>query len=205
MRPGARLITHAPHSLLKSKNQPSHYNGTLQWHPAMAPRPLNQSWSSPSAQPYHTTMAPCNGTTSTAPCYGILVPRPMRKSGSSPSPPIGSKNPYSYGYLGKKHLANHFVLDNRGSVKTCRHLWAILCAPPMLASLWSMIQIFLAQVVFVCVCVAPSGGKITSSPCTWSGQFIIKSLTWIFRPFWVPDSRTCHYLLGVTNRRERSR
>ena len=53
----------------------AHYNGTLQRHPAMAPRP--------------------------APCNGILVPRPMRKSGSSPPPPIGSKNPYSYRYLGK--------------------------------------------------------------------------------------------------------
>ena len=47
-------------------------------------------------------MAPRNGTTSTAPRNGILVPRPMRKTGSSPSPPIGSKNSYSYRYLGKK-------------------------------------------------------------------------------------------------------
>ena len=29
----------------------AHYNDTLQWHPAMAPRPLNQSWSSPCPQP----------------------------------------------------------------------------------------------------------------------------------------------------------
>ena len=47
-------------------------------------------------------MAPNNGTTSTAPCNGTLVPRPIRQSGSSPSPLIGSKNPYSYRYLGKK-------------------------------------------------------------------------------------------------------
>ena len=90
----------------------AHYNGTLQWHPAMAPRPLNHStlqWhpaTSPSngTQQWHPTMAPrplnhstlqwhpamapSNGTTSTAPCNGILVPCPMRKSGSSPSPPI---------------------------------------------------------------------------------------------------------------------
>ena len=46
-------------------------------------------------------MAPSNGTTSTAPCNGTLVPHPIRQSGSSPSPPIGSKNPYSYRYLGK--------------------------------------------------------------------------------------------------------
>ena len=39
----------------------AHYNGTLRWHPAMAPHPLPQSWSStpPST---HTTMAICNGT-----------------------------------------------------------------------------------------------------------------------------------------------
>ena len=53
----------------------AHYNGTRQWHPAMAPRPR------------HPAMA--------------FWPRPMRKSGSSPSPPIGSKNPYSYRDLGK--------------------------------------------------------------------------------------------------------
>ena len=47
-------------------------------------------------------MAPRNGTTSTAPCNGTLVPRPIRQSGSSPSPRIGSKNPYSYRYLGNK-------------------------------------------------------------------------------------------------------
>jgi len=33
-----------------------------------------------------------------APYDGTLVPRPIRQSGSSPSPPIGSKNPYSYRY-----------------------------------------------------------------------------------------------------------
>ena len=55
---------------------------------------------------WHTTKAPSNGTTSSAPCNGTLVPRPIRQSGSSPSPPIGSKNPYSYRYLGK-NLAIH--------------------------------------------------------------------------------------------------
>ena len=53
-------------------------------------------------------MAPSNGTTSTAPCNGTLVPRPMRQSGSSPSPPIGSKNPYSYRYLGKNQPTGFF-------------------------------------------------------------------------------------------------
>ena len=75
----------------------AHYNGTLQWHPAMAQRPLKHS-----TLQWHPAMAPRNGTTSTAPCNSILVPRPMRKTGSSPSPLIGSKNPYSYRYLGEK-------------------------------------------------------------------------------------------------------
>ena len=83
----------APHPLNHS---------TLQWHPAMTPRPLNHS-----TLQRLPAMAPSNGTTSTAPCNGILVPRPMRKSGSSPSPLIGSKNPYSYRYLGK----NWFLLS----------------------------------------------------------------------------------------------
>ena len=48
------------------------------------------------------TIAHYDGTTSTAPCNGTLVPHPMRKSGSSPSPPIGSKKPHSYSYLGEK-------------------------------------------------------------------------------------------------------
>ena len=162
--PSSTLQWH--HVLLQSWSSPSpaptiaHYNGTWQWHPAMAPRPLPQSWSSPprtiahyngtlqwhhvllqswsspsprndSALQWHLAMAPSNGTTSTppklvvtspptiahyngtlrwhsngttssAPCSGTLVPRPIRQSGSSPSPPIGSKNPYSYRYLGNK-------------------------------------------------------------------------------------------------------
>ena len=64
------------------------------------------SWSSPSPPTIAHSMAPYDGTqrgtTSIAPCNGTLVPRPIRQSGSSPSPPIGSKNPYSYRYLGKK-------------------------------------------------------------------------------------------------------
>ena len=52
----------------------AHHNDTLQ-HPAMAPRPL------------HTAMAP--GATSNPPKWFVALP------------PIGSKNPYSYHYLGK--------------------------------------------------------------------------------------------------------
>ena len=102
--------TSTPPKLVVTLPQP------LRWHPAMAARPLPQSWSStPSST--HTTMAmwqcamaPSNGTTSTAPCNGTLVPRPISQSGSSPSPPIGSKNPYSYRYLGKKNVGEMSVL-----------------------------------------------------------------------------------------------
>ena len=91
-------------------------NGTLQWHPAMAERPLPRSWSSPSPP----TIAHYNGTLRWDPAMApralhpaiALVPRPIRQSGSSPSPPIGSKNPYSYRYLGK----NTTVLYNLSTV-----------------------------------------------------------------------------------------
>ena len=65
-------------------------SGTLQWHPATAPRPLPQT-SPPTIAHYNGTppIAPSNGTTSSAPCTGTLVPRPIRQSGSSPSPPFG--------------------------------------------------------------------------------------------------------------------
>ena len=59
----------------------AHYNGTLQWHPAMAPRPLNHS-----TLQWHPAMAPSNGTTSTAPSNGTLqwhsamAPRPLNHS-----------------------------------------------------------------------------------------------------------------------------
>ena len=52
---------HYIHSPKVGRNPPppnnAHYNGTLQWH-AMAPRPLPQSWSSPSPPP---TIAHYNG------------------------------------------------------------------------------------------------------------------------------------------------
>ena len=121
----------------------AHHNGTLRWHPAMAAHLLPQSWSSPyppniahhngtlrwhhvhspkdSTLQWHPEMGPSNGNTSTAPCNGTLVPRPIRQSGSSPSPPIGSKNPYSYPYLGNKtrHFwehCQHFV-PNSSSIR----------------------------------------------------------------------------------------
>ena len=48
----------------------AHYNGTLRWHPAMAPRPLLQGWHPTphhSTLQWHPTMAPSNHTTSTPP------------------------------------------------------------------------------------------------------------------------------------------
>ena len=82
----------------------------LQWHPAMAPRPLPQSWSSPSPPP---TIAPCNGTQQWHHVHCTLQWHPGATS-NPPKwfvalPPIGSKNPYSYRYLGKKHPHIHAV------------------------------------------------------------------------------------------------
>ena len=74
----------------------AHYNGTLRRHPAMAPRPLNLG-----TLQWHPTKAPSNGTTSTAPCNGILVPRPMRKSGSSPSLLLEVRTPIAIAIWGK--------------------------------------------------------------------------------------------------------
>ena len=64
--------TMAPRPLPQSWSPPSPNHSTLQWHPAMAPRPLPQSWSSPSPPnhstlQWHPAMAPSNGTTSTPP------------------------------------------------------------------------------------------------------------------------------------------
>ena len=56
---------------------------------------------------WHRTMATSNGTASIAHYNSTLVPRPIRQSGSSPSPLIGSKNPYSYRYLANEGIINH--------------------------------------------------------------------------------------------------
>ena len=92
----------APRPLPQSwPSPPFPHHSTQQWHPAMAPRPLPQSWPSPSSSPtiphnngtlqwhhvhspkvgchpplpppYHTTMAPCNGTTSTPPKLAVTL------------------------------------------------------------------------------------------------------------------------------------
>ena len=70
--------TSTPPKLAVTLRYPRH--STLQWHPAMAPRPLPQSWSSPSATP---AIAHYNGTLQWHPA---MAPRPLPQSWSSPSP-----------------------------------------------------------------------------------------------------------------------
>ena len=78
-------------------SHPPPNHSTLQWHPAMAPHPLVQSWSSPSPPPtiahyndtlqwhhIHSTIAHYNGTLQLHPA---IAPRPLPQSQSSPSSP----------------------------------------------------------------------------------------------------------------------
>ena len=57
-------------------------------------------------------MAPSNGTTSTAPCNGTLVPASNPPKWFVALPPIGSKNPYSYRYLGKNAQIDTDIIPN---------------------------------------------------------------------------------------------
>ena len=126
---------------------PNH--STLQWHPAIAPRPLPQSpcngtqqWHHAHYPPtiaqwhlkfvvtlppnhstlqLHPTMAPSNGATSTAPCNGTLVLCPIRQSGSSPSLPIGRQNPYTIAICGN-------IKTNEKQQP--KYLFQILCLDP---------------------------------------------------------------------------
>ena len=70
----------------------------------MSPRPLPQVGRYPPRNhitlQWHPTMAPSNGTTSFAPCNGTLVPRPIRQSGSSPSPPLEVRTPIAIAIWG---------------------------------------------------------------------------------------------------------
>ena len=66
----------APRPLPQSWPSPSPRHSTLQWHSAMAPRPLPKSWPSPSPNhslQWHPAMAPSNGTTSGT----AMAPRPV--------------------------------------------------------------------------------------------------------------------------------
>ena len=60
------------HSTKIGHHPPPPNYSTLQWHPAMAPRPLHQNC----PQPYHPTMAPCNGTTTTPPKLVVTLRPP---------------------------------------------------------------------------------------------------------------------------------
>ena len=97
------MTTSTPPKLVVSLPYPHHSTlGTQQWHHVHSPK---------IGRHHAPTIAHSNSTlqwalgmapTSTAPCNGTLLPHPIRQSGSSPSPFIGTKNPDSYRYLGKK-------------------------------------------------------------------------------------------------------
>ena len=70
----------SPFPKVKVGRHPPPNHSTLQWYP---------------------TMAPSNGTTSTAPCNGTLAPRPIRRSGSSPSPLLEVRTPIAIAIWGK--------------------------------------------------------------------------------------------------------
>ena len=76
----------------------AHYNGTLQWHHVHSPKS--------SSQPQYTTMAPYNGTLQWHHVHCTLQWH-LGATSNPPKwfvalPPIGSKNPYSYRYLGNQ-------------------------------------------------------------------------------------------------------
>ena len=76
------------------------YHSRVQWHPAITPRPLPQSWSSPSPP----TIAHYNGTQHWHHVHCTLQWHQSAKVVRRPPPPIGSANPYSYRYLGKNRF-----------------------------------------------------------------------------------------------------
>ena len=96
MKKNKMLITPKLAVTLPSVTFPSHHS-TLQWHPAMAPRPFpqrlvvtllqhdgTQQWQ------HHCTLQWHPGATSNPPKWFV-------------APPFGSKNSYSFRYLGKKN------------------------------------------------------------------------------------------------------
>ena len=85
-------------------------NGTQQWHhvhSCVVTLPPNYC-----TLQCHPTMAPSNGTKSTAPCNGTLVPRPIRQSGSSPSALLEVRTPIAIAIWGKKHKKTEKDLQN---------------------------------------------------------------------------------------------
>ena len=132
------LQWHHDHSTKIDRHPPPPNHSTLQWHPAMAPQPFPKlvvTLRPPTIAHYNGTlqwhhdhtMAPCNGTTTTPPklIVTLRLPTIAHYKGtlqwhpgatSNPPkwfvglPPIGSKNPYSYRYLGNKTKAYTDIL-----------------------------------------------------------------------------------------------
>ena len=89
--PSKLVVIHVHSPKVGRRPTIAHYNGTLQWHPAMAPRPLPQSWSSPSP----STTVHYNGTLRWHPA---MAPRPLHPA---MAPWCHVQSAYSYRYLGK--------------------------------------------------------------------------------------------------------
>ena len=110
----------APRSLPQSGPSPSsphHSTQQWQWHPAMAPRPLLQSWSAHynGTQKWHhvhCTLQWHPGATSNPPKWVVALP------------PIGSKNPYSYRYLGNDSYKNHIKITYSKASKALYFAWS---------------------------------------------------------------------------------
>ena len=126
---------HHVHSPKIGGHPPPHHS-TLQRHPAMAPRPLPQSWSSPSPP----TIAHCNGTLQWHPA---MAPRPLRQSWPSPSPPptIAHYNGTLQWHhvrspkVGRHPPPNHSTLQWRPAMapRPLRQSWPSPSPPPTIA------------------------------------------------------------------------
>ena len=102
-----------PQSWLSPSPTIAHYNGTVRWHPAMAPRPLPQSWSSPSPSNHGTLQwHPAMAPRPLPPCNGTLVPRPVCQNGSSPSPLLEVRTPIAIAIWGIMYLITCTVVIN---------------------------------------------------------------------------------------------
>ena len=85
----------------------AHYNGTLRWHRAMVPYDGTQQW-----HHVHCTLQWHPGATSNPPKWFVALP------------PIGSKNPYSYCYLGKiALLISGAEICSAEKALICKALW----------------------------------------------------------------------------------
>ena len=102
--PNHSTTTTPPKLVVTLRPTIAHYNGTLQWHHDHS----TKNWSSPSA-PSHSTLQ----------WHPATVPsHPIRQSGS-----IGSKNPYSYRYLGNYTSPHCFALAwNAGTKQLSQRL-----------------------------------------------------------------------------------